>query len=421
MSNKSIESLEYISDQFNRYLAPSIFLFGIMGNIMNCLVLSQRTLRSNPCALLFLASSFIGLISILLGLPTRILAGWHVDPTATINWICKTRVFIVFSTRTMSIWLITLATIDRWLISSINIHRRQMSNLKNVKREIFITIILSILSYIHMFPCYGANNIDAPLKCYENTAGCLLMTDLTYVLFSIIIPLILMIIFGLLTISHVHPTIDRWLISSINIHRRQMSNLKNVKREIFIIIILSILSYIHMFPCYGANNIDAPLKCYENTAGCLLMTDLTYALFSIIIPLILMIIFGLLTISHVHRIHTRVAYIDNTVRTIDHSKHVNQNSKKTDHHLLRMLLLQIFSLIVLCIPQAVQKLYMTFKPFGSGSKLEDAIKTFLYNIDILLAFMASAMPFYIYVLAGGSVIRKASINLIRLIQRKIAC
>ncbi|CAF0891559.1 unnamed protein product [Rotaria sordida] len=325
MSNKSIESLEYISDQFNRYLAPSIFLFGVMGNIMNCLVLSQRTLRSNPCALLFLASSFIGLISILLGLPTRILAGWHVDPTATINWICKTRVFIVFSTRTMSIWLITLATIDRWLISSINIHRRQMSNLKNVKREIFIIIILSILSYIHMFPCYGANNIDAPLKCYENTAGCLLMTDLTYVLFSIII------------------------------------------------------------------------------------------------PLILMIIFGLLTISHVHRIHTRVAYIDNTVRTIDHSKHVHQNSKKTDHHLLRMLLLQIFSLIVLCIPQAVQKLYMTFKPFGSGSKLEDAIKTFLYNIDILLAFMASAMPFYIYVLAGGSVIRKASINLIRLIQRKIAC
>ncbi|CAF1467003.1 unnamed protein product [Rotaria sordida] len=325
MSNKSIESLEYISDQLNRYLASIIFLFGITGNIMSCLVLSQRRLRSNPCALLFLISSFIGLISILVGLPTRILAGWHVDPTATINWICKTRAFIIFSTRTMSIWLITLATIDRWLISSIDIHRRQMSNLKNVKRAIFITVILSILSYIHMFPCYEANITNAPLKCYEYTVRCLLVTDLIYVIFSIMI------------------------------------------------------------------------------------------------PLILMIIFGLLTISYVHRTHTHVARASNALRIIDHNRHVNQNSKKTDHHLLRMLLLQIFSLIVLCIPQVIQKLYITFKPFDSGSKLEDAIKTFLYNIDILLAFMASAMPFYIYVLAGGSVIKKAFMDLIRLIQRKIAC
>ncbi|CAF5179878.1 unnamed protein product, partial [Rotaria sp. Silwood1] len=72
------------------------------------------------------------------GLPTRILAGWHHDPTNTMDWACKTRVFMVFSTRTMAIWLIALATIDRWFLSSVNIHRLQMSNLKNVKREIVI-------------------------------------------------------------------------------------------------------------------------------------------------------------------------------------------------------------------------------------------------------------------------------------------
>ncbi|CAF4697389.1 unnamed protein product [Rotaria sp. Silwood2] len=324
MDNKSIELLVFISDQFNRYLAPIIFLFGAVGNILNCLVLSQRTLRSNPCAFLFLASSFIDLISILIGLPTRILAGWHLDPTATINWICKTRVFIVFSTRTMGIWLIAFATIDRWLISSIDIHRRHMSNLKNVKREIFIIVILSILFYIHMFPCYEANNIDAPLKCYEETEKCRLITDLTYVILSIII------------------------------------------------------------------------------------------------PLILMIVFGLLTISHVHHLHSRVAHTGSNLGTIDRSRHANLHSKKTDCHLLRMLTLQIVLLIVLCIPQAIGKFYITFKPFGSGSELEDAVKTFLYNIDILLAFMASAMPFYIYVLAGGSVFQKAFMNLVRLVKQKMA-
>ncbi|CAF2897776.1 unnamed protein product [Rotaria sp. Silwood2] len=325
MNNKSIESLDFIADQFNRYLAPIIFLFGAVGNILNCLVLSQRTLRSNPCAFLFLASSFIDLISILIGLPTRILAGWHLDPTNTINWICKARVFIVFSTRTMGIWLIAFATIDRWLISSIDIHRRHMSNLKNVKREIFIIVVLSILFYIHMFPCYEANNVDAPLKCYEETEKCRLITDLTYVILSIIM------------------------------------------------------------------------------------------------PLLLMIVFGLLTISHVHHLHSRVAHTGSHLGTIAQSRHANLHSKKIDRHLLRMLTLQIFLLIVLCIPQAIEKFYITFKPFGSGSELEDVVKTFLYNIDILLAFMASAMPFYIYVLAGGSVFRKAFMNLVRLMQQKMAC
>src|SRR5690349_20026217 len=98
-----IQSLNFISKQFNRYLSSIIFIFGIVGNILNCLVLSQRTLRTNSCAELFLVSSFVDLISILIGLPTRILAGWELDPTTTISWICKLRAFIVFSTRTMAI------------------------------------------------------------------------------------------------------------------------------------------------------------------------------------------------------------------------------------------------------------------------------------------------------------------------------
>ena len=62
-----IESLEYISEQLNRYLAIIILIFGLVGNILNCFVLSQRRLRSNSCALLFLVSSFVDLISILFG------------------------------------------------------------------------------------------------------------------------------------------------------------------------------------------------------------------------------------------------------------------------------------------------------------------------------------------------------------------
>ncbi|CAF1200293.1 unnamed protein product [Rotaria sp. Silwood1] len=317
-----IESLNNISVQLDRYLALIIFIVGAVGNILNCLVLSQRTLRSNTCALLFLVSAFIDLISILIGVPTRILAGWHQDPTTTISWICKSRAFIVFSTRTMATWLITLATIDRWLISSVNIHRRQMSNLKNVKREILIIVILSILTYTNMLYCYEANITDAPLKCYGKSKACRVINDLTYSCITIVTPLILMIIFGLLTISNVHH-------------------------------------------------------------------------------------------AH-HRIQNKPSKSANTHRTIR-----ELHFRKVDRHLLRMLIIQILLLTILYIPQAVEKFHITFKPFDSDSELADAIKVFLYNIEILLAFIASSIPFYVYTLAGGSIFRNAFMGLIRAVKQNI--
>ncbi|CAF0838913.1 unnamed protein product [Rotaria sordida] len=324
MTDEFTQSLEYISDQLNRYVAPIIFIVGVVGNILNCLILSKRTLRSNSCALLFLISSFTSLISILIGLPTRILAGWHVDPTNTFDWACKTRVFIVFSTRTMSIWLITLATIDRWLLSSIDIHRRQMSNLKNIKRVIFIVVILSIVFYIHMICCYKANMNDEPLKCYGKSVECRIMTDLIYAIITIIIPLSLMIIFGLTIISNVH---------------------------------------------------------------------------------------------HIHtRVHTRTI-----ISTVISSRTEELRIKKIDHHLVRMLLVQVLLLTIFCIPQAIQKFYITFKPHNLLSKQEDALNHFLYNIEVILAFIASGMPFYVYTISGGTVFRKASKDFMKEVYRKLTC
>jgi hypothetical protein len=322
MDDEFIKSLDYISEQLNRYLAIIIFIFGVVGNILNCLVLSQRTLRSNPCVLLFLVSSFIDLISILTGLTTRILAGWGLDPTTTNTPICKLRAFIVFSTRTMAIWLITLATIDRWLLSSMNFHRRQLSTLKNVTKGIILTIIISTILYSHMLYCYQSNLIDTPLQCYGKSAECRLATDIIYALITILIPSVLMIIFGLMIIS----------------------NIRYLRMRVETVTIVSILS-----------------------------------------P----------------------------------SRVKQMKLKKTDRQLLRMLLLQVSLLIIFCIPQTIQKFYITFKPFGTVSKREEAINHFLYNIEVLLAFVASGMPFYLYTLAGGIIFRRASMDFIRTIQQKL--
>ncbi len=71
-----ILSINNASKELDRYFSIFIFIFGILGNLLNCLVLSQRPLRTNPCSFLFLISSIASLISILSGLTTRMLAGY---------------------------------------------------------------------------------------------------------------------------------------------------------------------------------------------------------------------------------------------------------------------------------------------------------------------------------------------------------
>jgi hypothetical protein len=116
-SNTTIDLL-LVSHQLNRYFGLLIFIFGLTGNLLNCLIFSQKTFRTNSCAYLFLVSAIVDVICLIFGLSTRILAAWSMDPTARIDWICKLRVFIVFTTRTIAIWLIMIASIDRWLLSN---------------------------------------------------------------------------------------------------------------------------------------------------------------------------------------------------------------------------------------------------------------------------------------------------------------
>src|SRR4051812_26293755 len=107
-----LTTLNNLSPHLNRYLSIGILVFGTVGNLLNCLTLSQRALRSNPCSFLFLASSIANLVTLISGVAVRLLAGWSADLTDTIGWLCKFRIFVLFTSRTIASWLIMLATFD---------------------------------------------------------------------------------------------------------------------------------------------------------------------------------------------------------------------------------------------------------------------------------------------------------------------
>jgi hypothetical protein len=118
-----IASLDYASSLLNRYVPIFIYIFGIIGNMLNVLVLSQRILRSNSSAVCFLVSSIV-------------------------------------------LWMIILAAIDRWLSSAnITVNLRQLSNLKNTQRCIFIIFIYTGLINSPIIYCYEANLTGIPRGC----------------------------------------------------------------------------------------------------------------------------------------------------------------------------------------------------------------------------------------------------------------
>jgi hypothetical protein len=325
----AISAWNNASAQLNRYFSIFIFLFGTIGNILNILVLSQRALRTNPCSLFFLTSSIANFIAIITGLTSRMLSGWTADLTNTIDWLCKLRAFVLFISRNMGSWLIMLATIDRWLSSCINVHRRQLSTLKNAQRGIIFTIIISILLYIPIIYCYQANLINAPLKCYGKTDLCRLSNDLIYASITIIFPMIFMIIFGLMTV--------------VNIYR---------------------------------------IKNRVNAINIMELTEPGSA-------------------------------------TNEQQQHSKPANRKLDHRLFVMLFIQILLLSLFTLPQAIQKLYSTLTSNLMETTLRKAVENFLFNLVLLLTYVANGMPFYIYTLSGGTVFRTALKSLLQNIIQKI--
>ncbi|CAF0977938.1 unnamed protein product [Adineta steineri] len=311
-----IAYLQNASTQSNRYISIFIFIFGVLGNILNCIVLSQGKLRTNSCSFLFLISSIASLISILSGLTSRMLAGYAVDLTNTISWLCKLRAFVLFVSRTIAAWSLTLASIDRWFSSSANSEYRKKSSLKNSYRNMYIIILFSFLLYIQLFYCYEANLIITPLKCYAKTVACRLASDLSYAIITIIIPIMGMILFGLLTILNVQKSYRRVCIVTVT---KVTKNVQNQRKR----------------------------------------------------------------------------------------------WKKADYHLLLMLIVQIILYSIFTLPQAIQKIYSTSTQTQIKSALQTTIENLIFNLLLLLTYFSSGMPFYIYTLCGGQIFRKALIDVIR--------
>ncbi len=193
-------------------------------------------------------------------------------------------------------------------------------------------------------------------------------------------------------------TIDRYLISCDDSHRRQLSTIKNAYRLIGILTIILILCYCHILILYNIQTFLNSFNhlqnfCYPQRGPYRIFSDIQLLVQFSLLPPILMSIFVILIIRNIHITRKRMV---NTIVA-----HHHERIRKRDLQLSKMLLLQVSMTIICSLPLAISQLITTMTLTWTKTLLRLTIENFFSQIARHLAFFNCSISFYLYTLAGS--------------------
>ncbi|CAF1333459.1 unnamed protein product [Adineta steineri] len=186
-------------------LGFTLLIGGVLGNILNIIIfIKVGNYKNNACSLYMFIRAFIDLYILLAGLATRMLAtGFQMDFTLMNRIWCKTRVGFLDINSQSTFTLICLQAIDAFMCSSPSALVRQKSNIQTARYLVIGTLCFWSIHEIPFFifqdlvivggtpMCIGTNAIFAQYRSYF-VALCVVT----------IIPIIVISIFGFLTVRH---------------------------------------------------------------------------------------------------------------------------------------------------------------------------------------------------------------------------
>ena len=137
--------------------------------------------------------------------------GYNIDPSRTSLVFCKIKLYLSYVTAILPPSLVVLACIDRFMSSSLNVNNRLWSTPRFAYRLIAVVSIFWILFSIHAF--FGSKIYYAfgYSFCSIEEGSYSLFVILYSIIINYLLPPILMVIFGLLTIINVRQTQKRVL------------------------------------------------------------------------------------------------------------------------------------------------------------------------------------------------------------------
>jgi hypothetical protein len=240
MSDDILQRLALISLQLNRIVPIFQLVLGTFGNIMNILIFTRRSLRNNPCSLYFLASSVNNIFVLYIAALTRLLSsGWNIDPSNSNLILCKLRMFFVYTSFSLIQWFMVLASIDRYLSSCRNIHHRQMSSLSVARKAIGLTILILALAHFHTLIWMTLGYIDGKTYCNIFNYNYTIVFEVFFLLLTCTLPLILMTLFGILTIINVRKSRTQVAPQTNEIQRKR---LRSKDRQLIVMFLVQVFA-----------------------------------------------------------------------------------------------------------------------------------------------------------------------------------
>jgi hypothetical protein len=246
--------LPIISLYLNRIVPILQLIIGTFGNIMNILIFTRRSLRTNPCSFYFLILSINNLFVLYVALLTRLLSsGWNIDPSNTNIVLCKLRIFFVYSSLCLIQWFVVLASIDRYLCSSHSARLRHLSTLSLAKQIICITVLIIFLAHFHTLVWWTIDYIGPSLYCNIFSDDYDLAFQIFFLISTCILPPILMAIFGILTILNVKK-LRVQVTPTTNLARNERSRSKD--RQLITMLLVQVLVTIIFTAPFAAVNLN---------------------------------------------------------------------------------------------------------------------------------------------------------------------
>ncbi|UJR16512.1 hypothetical protein I4U23_003414 [Adineta vaga] len=201
-----------------KYICLTIFLIGIIGNLLSVLVFSRPSLRRRSCAIYFLALAITDIASLCSSFIDTVLPSFNnVSLTIKSTFICKLNPLLVYFTTDLSNFLLAVASIDRAVSIQCPVKSQYFCR---ARIAIYIIIVMSIVFLLingHLF--WGFEIVDEQsLKfCLPSKNKYVYYNELysmTYdrfyaifdsldMLFAVVIPFIVMLICNIIIIIRV--------------------------------------------------------------------------------------------------------------------------------------------------------------------------------------------------------------------------
>ena len=200
-----VDVINNIVIQFNRYAPIPILIFGLIGNTLNILIFTRRSLVKNPCTIYFLSSTVVNINVLFFGCVIRSLRdGFHIDPMSTSLPFCRFRYYILHCSMVLSSWFTVLAGIDRYCISCRDHQRRQLSNRRYARYSVLLTTLICLALYSHVLGLFRIEQLQTGPECYARIGIYRIFYDFLYFATFSFTPPILMIFIGLATFRNIH-------------------------------------------------------------------------------------------------------------------------------------------------------------------------------------------------------------------------